>query len=288
MLQNEVYIGNLVQGKRTNISYKKHKSKKVPKSEWCRTEGAHEAIIDKETWYLVQKRLGKNEKPMKSGKIHILSQKVYCEGCGRIFMRNQCNIKCAGGKVEKRAYLQCKGNKKYNTCDNNRSIRLDLLEEYVLNAINDLLKKCNKALLKSEFEKELNRENNQDVMITNLNKEKANLEKKLNECKLYFKNLYQDKMKGVISEEDFTMLREEYTKDVESYQTRLEEIENEIGETNTRKQNSKDIESILKKYKHIKELNKIIVDEFIEKIYIGKLDKKTNTREIRIEWNLDL
>ncbi|MCI8498740.1 MAG: DUF4368 domain-containing protein [Bacilli bacterium] len=84
------------------------------------------------------------------------------------------------------------------------------------------------------------------------------------------------------------MLREEYTKDVESYQTRLEEIENELGDTEARKQNSKDIESILKKYKNIKELNKIIVDEFIEKIYIGKLDKETNTREIRLEWNLDL
>ncbi|MCI8466683.1 MAG: DUF4368 domain-containing protein, partial [Bacilli bacterium] len=43
-----------------------------------------------------------------------------------------------------------------------------------------------------------------------------------------------------------------------------------------------------KKYKNIKELNKIIVDEFIEKIYIGKLNKETNTREIRLEWNLDL
>ena len=84
------------------------------------------------------------------------------------------------------------------------------------------------------------------------------------------------------------MLWEQYTKDAESNQTRLEEIENELGETELRKQNSKDIESILKKYKNIKELNKIIVDEFIEKIYIGKLNKETNTREIRLEWNLDL
>lgn len=37
------------------VCYKNHKSKKVPKFEWCRTENAHEPIIDKETWYLVQK-----------------------------------------------------------------------------------------------------------------------------------------------------------------------------------------------------------------------------------------
>lgn len=53
-------------------------------------------------------------------------------------------------------------------------------------------------------------------------------------------------------------------------------------------ENAKDIKSILNKYKNIKKLNKIIVDEFVEKIYIGKLNKETNTREIKIIWNLDL
>lgn len=84
------------------------------------------------------------------------------------------------------------------------------------------------------------------------------------------------------------MLREEYSKDVESNQTRLEEINNELEITNERKGNTKDIKSILKKYKNIKTLNKVIVDEFVEKIYIGKLNKETNTREIKIIWNLDL
>ena len=172
--------------------------------------------------------------------------------------------------------------------DNNKSFRLDILEEYLLNAINELLKKCNEELLKNEFTKEMDRKSNQDIRITNLNKEKASFEKKLSESKLYFKTLYEDKLKGVITEEDFTMLRGEYSKDVESYQLRLEEINNELDEMNTRKDNSKDIESILKKYKHIDKLNKIIVDEFVEKIYIGTLDKETKSREIRIEWNFDL
>ena len=203
-------------------------------------------------------------------------------------MRNQCNIKCAGGVMQKRAYLQCKGNKKYHTCGNNRSIRYDIIENYVLDAINELLKKCNKKLLEEEYNATLERENKQDILITNLNKEKASLEKKINESKLYFKNLYTDKLRGVISDNDFSMLRDEYTKDVESYQLRLEEIEKQLDEAKERKENSKDIESILKKYKHIKKLTRIIVDEFVEKIYIGELDKETNTREIKIIWNLDL
>ena len=289
ILKNDIYNGTLVQGRRTNISYKNHKSKKVPKSDWCVTENACEPIIDSETWYIVQRRLKNHHRPTKEeGKVHVLSSKVYCSKCGRIFMRNLCNIKCTGGIMEKRAYLQCKGNKRYHTCDNNKSIRYDIIENYVLDSINDLLKKCNKKLLEEEFNATLERVNRQDTLITNLNKEKANLEKKINERKLYFKNLYTDKLKGVISDSDFSMLRNEYTKDVESYQTRLEEILIQLDETKERKENSKDIESILKKYKHIKKLTRVIVDEFIEKIYIGTLNKETNTREIKIEWNLDL
>jgi DNA invertase Pin-like site-specific DNA recombinase len=288
MLRNETYSGKLVQGKRTNISYKNHKVKKVPKSEWSITENAHEPIIDSETWLLVQNRLKKHNRPTKDGKIHILSGKVYCAECGRIFMRNQCNVKGENGTKVKRAYLQCKGNKKYHTCNNNKSIRYDIIEKYVLDSINDLLKNCNQKLLKDEFNETIQRQNCQETLVTNLNKEKSNLEKKLNESKLYFKNLYTDKMKGIISEDDFSMLREEYTKDVETYQSRLEDIEKQLDETEERKDNSKDIDSILKKYKNIKKLTRIIVEEFIEKIYVGSLDKNTNTREIKIEWNLDL
>jgi hypothetical protein len=203
-------------------------------------------------------------------------------------MRNQCNVKGETGTKVKRAYLQCKGNKKYHTCNNNKSIRYDIIEKYVLDSINDLLKNCNQKILKDEFNETLQRQNRQEILITNLNKEKSNLEKKLNESKLYFKNLYTDKMKGIISEDDFSMLREEYTKDVESYQTRFEDIEKQLDEIEERKDNSKDIDSILKKYKNIKKLTRIIVEEFIEKIYVSALDKNTNTREIKIEWNLDL
>ncbi len=288
ILRNETYIGNLVQGKKTSISYKNHKYKKVPENEWCRIENTHEPIIDKETWYLVQKRLGKHERSLKTGNIHVLSQKVYCKECGHVFMKNQSKIRCTGGIIERRAYLQCKGNKKYHICNNNRSVRLDLMEEFVLNSINELLNNCNKKLLEEELTKELSKDDKMKNKMVSLNKEKSDLEKRLNESRLYFKNLYEDKLKGIISEEDFTTLRSEYSKDVEAYQDRIEEINQELQATEKSKNNTKDIKSILKKYKHIDKLNKIIVDEFIEKIYIGKLDKETKTRTIDIEWNLDL
>ena len=62
MLKNEVYIGNLVQGKQTSLGYKVHKKKKVDKKDWCRIENTHEAIIDRETFDKAQQLREKRQR----------------------------------------------------------------------------------------------------------------------------------------------------------------------------------------------------------------------------------
>lgn len=287
ILKNEAYAGNLVQGKRTSISYKNHKSKNVPETEWCTCNGTHEAIVDKEIFDYVQKRLGHNERPLKSGKVHMLSQKVYCKECGRVFMRSCFNSKTTGGVITRKAYLQCKGAKKYGICPNNSSIRGEVLEEYILKKINTLIEKCNQSYLKSNYEKELKLKNGTQMKINNLNKELSYNEKKIAQRKVYFKNLYEDKMNGLISEEDFKDLRNEYTKDVEESENRINEIKKEVYILEKNKDSNIEVDNIIKKYKHIKELNKYIIDEFIKRINIGILNKETNTRDIEIIWNFE-
>ena len=46
-------------------------------------------------------------------------------------------------------------------------------------------------------------------------------------------------------------------------------------------------ENILKKYTKIDKLNKNILDEFISQIYIGYYDPETETRQIKIKWNIE-
>ena len=60
MLCNEMYIGNMVQGKYGSVSYKTKQNKPRPKDEWYRVEGTHEAIIDRELWDKVQSLIEQN------------------------------------------------------------------------------------------------------------------------------------------------------------------------------------------------------------------------------------
>lgn len=285
MLRNEAYIGNLVQGKKTSLGYKVHKFKKVPEKDWCRIENAHEPIIDIETWNKVQKILGTHSSPTKNGEIHYLSRKVYCTCCDKAFMRNVYNVKSE--KTGKRAYMQCKGNKKYHICENNKAIRMDELEEILLNSINDLLNNYyDKENLKELYEIRNQQDTNNDK-IKILEKEKKNLEKKIEENKTYYRNLYEDKVKGIINEDMFKSMSADYLKEIETMSTRVEYIDIEINNIQLSTEERKRADEILKKYKHIKELNKVIIDEFIDKVYVGVYDKETKTRDIEIEWNFE-
>ena len=62
ILNNEVYIGNTVQGKRRTKSYKVHKVETVPKDEWIRVENTHEPIIDKEIFEKAQEMSSRDTK----------------------------------------------------------------------------------------------------------------------------------------------------------------------------------------------------------------------------------
>ena len=285
MLKNEVYIGNLVQGKTTHVSYKNHKKKKVAEKDWCRIENAHEAIIDMDTWNKVQTILGTHYRVKKNGQINYFTRKVYCSCCGKAFMRNEFKVKSE--KTGRRSYMQCKGNKKFHICDNNKSIRTDKLEEILLNAINDLLNNYyDKNNLKELYENGYEQDNNIES-IKALIKEKENLTKKINDNKNYYRNLFEEKVKGVLNEDMFQMMSKDYLNEIENMMKRIEIIDMKIEELKINKKEKKQADDILKKYKHIKTLNKVILDEFIDKVYIGEIDKDNNTRNIEIEWNFE-
>ena len=280
ILKNEVYIGNLVQGKTVSLGYKIHKNKRLNKNDWCIIENTHEVIIDKKTWNKVQLRLGKHESPIKTGEIHYLSRKVYCMECNKSFMRNVYNVKDG-----KRAYMQCKGAKKFHDCTNNNAIRMNELEAIIINSINDLI---NNYIDKEYLNTELNKTKEDNIKIkkeTILKKELEIINKNILENKNYYKKLYEDKIKGLVTDDMFILMSSDYTKEIENLNKRIivinKELDNLLEETKVKE----DINELINKYTKITSLNKTIIDEFIDKIYIGKKNKDTKTRDIKIVWN---
>ena len=279
ILTNEVYLGHLIQGKRTTVSYKNHKIKHKDKSEWIRKENTHEAIIDEETFNKVQVAMKERTKPMKAtGVVHIFSGKVFCLECGH-YMRKK--------NSKKHEYLLCSGNRDgYDDCINKASIRYDVLEKIVLDAINE---KLQKFYDEEELENldSATKENRFNKKIKALEHQKMDIEKQISKTRNYLKNLYEDKVNGVITAEQFKDLVVEYNKNEDVYNDQIKSINNEIAYYQMKEESSKNNKEIFSKYQKLDELNRVIVDEFIDKIYIGKLRVETNSRDIQIKWNFE-
>ncbi len=90
ILRNEVYIGNMVQGKTGTVSYKSNKLINKSADEWIRVEGTHEPIVSQKIWDTVCE-IEKNKIRKKStsdGISSIFTGLMYCADCGSK-MRNQ-------------------------------------------------------------------------------------------------------------------------------------------------------------------------------------------------------
>ena len=100
ILNNEVYIGNTVQGKRRTKSYKVHKVEVVPKEEWVRVENTHEPIIDKETFTKAQELSRRDTKvSQKTNELSIWAGFLKCADCRRA-MNKKSSTNKSGSKYE--------------------------------------------------------------------------------------------------------------------------------------------------------------------------------------------
>lgn len=278
ILTNEIYLGHLIQGKRTTVSYKNHKIRNKDKSEWIRRENMHQAIISDDTFNRVQIAMKERTKPVKNtGIVHNFSGKVFCLECGR-YLRKKNNAKGL-------QYLVCSNNRDgYDDCCNKSSMRYDTLEEIVIDAINKRIKKYyDEEILKKEDSKRKNSRFIDKIKV--LEKQKSDINKKLAKTREYLKSLYEDKVNKVISADMFKDLLDDYNKNEDLYKNQIKQIDVDIDFYRMKEQSNSSNKRRFEKYKYLESLNRFIIEEFIESIYIGSINSEKNTRDIQIKWN---
>ncbi len=263
ILNNEIYIGNLIQGKRTTISYKNHKTVSKDKNNWIRKENTHPKIINKETFMKVQNIINKKKKNnIRTRNNHILSGKIFCYKCKNIMRKKS---------TKNNTYLTCINAEK-NKCNNRNSINYEILKSILLNNINNLVKEF--------FDEELliNKINNY-VIERKKEIEKNLIEKQNNykEINIYIKNIYEDKINKILSEEDFNNLLNIYNNEKNIYKEEIEKLNKKIKNI--------DINNFIPyKHREIKELDAEIINSFIDKIEIDNINN--GERNIIITWNI--
>jgi len=82
ILERQEYIGDTVNFRSTTRSFKDKTKIERPKDEWKIFENTHEAIIDRETWELVQTLRTNKRRPNRTGEVSMFSGLLYCGDCG--------------------------------------------------------------------------------------------------------------------------------------------------------------------------------------------------------------
>ena len=274
ILHNEMYIGNMVQGRTKKVSYKSKTLITMPREQWFRVEATHEAIIDAETFYTVQKLMALRTREDGTGMVHPLAGLVKCMDCGSTMSKSS-----NGKKGHKQVYyLRCKlyadsGVEKLCT---RHSIRLDRLIDLVLERLRHYVQTYYTL-------EDLDIPPPQDTRKDALLQEQKALSSQLEKRSLALKNLYLDKISGVLSEGQFVELNRDFLAEKSRLELRLAQIGDELAE----REQPKEQEDLMEKARELLQLNTLpreLAVALIEKIEIGETNSDTGEQEVRITW----
>ena len=90
VLQNEMYVGNMVQGRKTQ--HMRGKQRATDKEDWIIVKGTHEAIIDEDTWNKAQDLLKRRTRNLNlNNNVTAFAGFIKCGDCGRSLVRKNNN-----------------------------------------------------------------------------------------------------------------------------------------------------------------------------------------------------
>lgn len=272
MLENEIYIGNMVQGKYGSVSYKSKQNKPRPKTEWYRVEGTHEPIIDLDLWNRVQSLLAQRAKPFTGGEIGLFARKVRCANCGYT-MRST--------KNRGRHYLQCSNRHVAKDACIGSFISVEKLEQIVLAELNRL---SAEYLDRDELERNIQFCDNLQAQKQRFQKALESYHKKIEEYAKGIRELYLDKVKGLIREQDYVEMSRDFSAEKERLGHLAENCQQQISELDARMEAGDNRKAIVEKYANLEHLTREMLEALVDYITVGKRIPGTKDVPVEIHW----
>ena len=220
MLQNETYIGNMVQGRTVKISYKSKKCLRQARENWVVVEGTHEPLIDAETFQKVQMLVSSRKRTKSRTYDFLLRGLIFCHECG--YPMAVINRKNAAG--EERLFLICRTYQRFTkagvcTC---HSIK----EKTVTDAVLAKVRKACAAEL--AFEKLLPLAMETVKMAWEAGKQEAEIrtiQGKIDGLTANLDQMYLDRLNGLLTQADFARIYQRVKMDRTSLEEKLKELE---------------------------------------------------------------
>lgn len=270
ILDNRVYLGELVQFKRRKINYKSKRRITVPEEERYICTGTHEAIIDEESFNAVQNILKKNKSFKGTKHDYLFKGLLFCSECGARLNVTYSNYALKKYGEYRYTTICYSYSRLYSDICTRHSNNIPELEEVLIKHIKEVCKRYINENLQDELISMAKKQRSLELKQINNEKRLETLEQKISDIGLYIKNLYMDKVKGVVSENDYISLVADFTRDRDNLIKEKEELIKIINNQKPLIDETAKIEKLAKEFIALEKPTKQLLNELIEKITISE------------------
>ena len=285
ILKKREYLGHTINFK-TRKHFKDKKSHYVSEDEWTIFENTHEAIIDQQTFDLVQKiRSNVRRYPNGWGEAAPLTGLLYCADCGGKMYVHRTNN---GRRISQ------------YTCSNYTKVPCGTLcptqhrinESAVLTLVSDTLRAI------AEYSRNDRTEFIHTVQETQVAQQSADISKKrrrlaaaqkrAGELEKLICKIYEDNALGKLPDARYRALDAQYAKEQDTLEIEIMELEKAVTGYEQSQKSAEKFIALIDKYENFDALTNTMLNEFVEKILVHERARKGSqdtTQEIEIYFN---
>ena len=285
ILEKREYLGHTINFK-TRKHFKDKKSHYVPEDEWTIFENTHEAIIDQQTFDLVQKIRGNVRRyPDGWGETAPLTGLLYCADCGGKMYVHRTNN---GKRISQYTCSQYSKVPVGKLCTTQHRIN----EDVVLSLVSEMLKAIAEYAKhdRAEFVRVVQeaQSSQQTAEVKKQRTRLATAKQRVSELEVLLCKIYEDNILGKLSDSRYATLDAQYEKEQSELTAEISVLEKAVKSYEKHEKDADRFIALIDKYENFDKLTIAMLNEFIEKILVHERDRKGSiqtTQEVEIYFN---
>ena len=285
LLEKREYLGHTINFK-TRKHFKDKKSHYVPEDEWTIFENTHEAIIDQQTFDLVQKIRGNVRRyPDGWGEAAPLTGLLYCADCGGKMYVHRTNN---GKRISQYTCSQYTKVPCGTLCKTQHRIN----EDVVLSLVSEMLKAIAEYAKhdRAEFVRVVQeaQSSQQTAEVRKQRTRLATAKQRVSELEVLLCKIYEDNILGKLSDSRYATLDAQYEKEQSELTAEISVLEKAVKSYEKHEKDADRFIALIDKYENFDKLTIAMLNEFIEKILVHERDRKGSiqtTQEVEIYFN---
>ena len=262
MLNNRTYLGHCVNGKRTVLSFKNKRVVRNAEDEWIVVENVFPPLVTEQLWNDAHERLKTRKHESTTGFVNLFAGLLKCDHCGK-------GLGLSNTKDHSNYYVCNTYKKKGPAKCTSHYLPYDDLYGLVLTEVQRALLavKANRDAFIQAVQTKLNA--GDESRKKALEKERDELAARVADLSRKYRQLYDDRYKGILSDRMFMELSMECESERITAEERLEAVQQTLAEQEETREGVELFADVAEQYDDITELDREILNRLIAKIVVG-------------------